>query len=283
MRALHWIEPSEGGVSEPNRHTGDLNPQLRLARCINACARLLLHDATDHDPALAVLAYLKEATGMAGVSLFRRRQGEDDGIAFDWLCQTTDGTMEGCRWSAETVGSLSDGHPVQFTHQDVCRDDSDRPGIYQGCGGLLIPIQVFGNWWGGMCLSGDDERLTGDEGLIQFLGTVADLFGVFFERRISSREDAESDKLAGALEMAGTVCHKLNQPMQVILGYASMVTSGDISEHDQICEIIQMIEDETRRMGIITKNLMGITQYRSVETPEVGAMCDIDNQPALSE
>jgi hypothetical protein len=61
-----------------------------------------------------------------------------------------------------------------------------------------------------------------------------------------------------------------------------MVTSGDISEPDQICEIIKMIEDETRRMGIITKNLMGITRYRSVETPEVGAMCDIDNPAALS-
>ena len=283
IRAPRWSDPSEGGVSNPNRHTGDLNPQLGLARCMNACARLLLHAATDQDPAVTVMAYLKEATGMAGVSLFRRQHGEDDGIAFDWLYQTTDGTMEGCRWSAETVASLADGHPAQFTHQDVCLADSARSEIPQGCAGLLIPIRVFGHWWGGMCLSDDDERLTRDEDLIQFLGTVADLFGVFFERRIASREDTESDKLAGALEMAGTVCHKLNQPMQVILGYASMVTSGDISEHDQICEIIQMIEDETRRMGIITKNLMGITQYRSVETREVGAMCDIDSQPALSE
>jgi hypothetical protein len=53
--------------------------------------------------------------------------------------------------------------------------------------------------------------------------------------------------------------------MQVILGYASMVTSGDISELDQIKEVVQLIEDETRQMGIITKNLMGITKNRGDE------------------
>jgi hypothetical protein len=65
--------------------------------------------------------------------------------------------------------------------------------------------------------------------------------------------------------------------MQVILGYASMVSSGDISEPGQVREIVKMIEDETRRMGIITKNLMGITKFRTVETPDVGSLCDVDH------
>jgi signal transduction histidine kinase len=150
-----------------------------------------------------------------------------------------------------------------------------------GHSGLIIPINVFGAWWGGLCLDCGSTKVDEDTPVFESFVTTADFLGVFFERQMVSREHTESDKLAGALEMAGTVCHKLNQPMQVILGYASMVTSGDIREPDQVCDIVKMIEDETRRMGIITKNLMGITKYRTVETPEVGSMCDVDSPTAL--
>lgn len=282
MRALSRIDISHDGWPDPDSKTGDLIPQLRLALGINTCARLLLHDTAEKDPAASVLTFIEEATGMDRVALFRKLTADDNEIAFDWLGPATDDTMERCCWSAETVASLVDGTPVQISHQDGFAGDPSHSEIPRALSGLIIPIQVFGQWWGGMFLARNDDTFSGDESITQFLGTVADLFGVFFERQIASREDAESDKLVGALEMAGTVCHKLNQPMQVILGYASMVTSGDISEPDQICEVIKMIEDETRRMGVITKNLMGITKYRSVETPEVGAMCDIDNPAVLA-
>ena len=134
------------------------------------------------------------------------------------------------------------------------------------------------NGGGGLWLSGPDASLFEDETILQALNTIADLLGIRFERQMKTSENAARDKLAGALEMAGTVCHKLNQPMQVILGYASMVTSGDINEPAQVREIVKMIEEETRRMGIITKNLMGITKYHTVETPDGGSMCDVDTE-----
>ena len=282
MRALSRTDMAHDGWPDLDSETGDLPPQLRLALGINTCARLLLHDPTENDPTASVLTYIEEATGMTSAALFRKLTAEDDEIVFDWLDPTTDDTMGDFGWSAETVACLADGKPVRISHQDGFARGHAQAKWPQASSGLIIPIQVFGKWWGGMFLACKGDAFSGNESMIQFLGTLADLFGVFFERQIASREDAQSDKLAGALEMAGTVCHKLNQPMQVILGYASMVTSGDISEPDQICEIIKMIEDETRRMGIITKNLMCITKYRSVETPEVGAMCDIDNPAALS-
>ena len=282
MRALNRSEIDQDGWPDLDSDAGDLSPQLRLALGINTCARLLLHETTERDPAASVLTCIKAATGMTSVALFRQLAAEGDEIVFDWLGAAADDTMVDCCCSAETVACLADGKPVQISHHGGFTGDHSQAEMPPALSGLIIPIQVFGKWWGGMFLSRKGDAFSGDESMIQFLGTLADLFGVFFERQIASREDAESDKLVGALEMAGTVCHKLNQPMQVILGYASMVTSGDISEPDQICEIIKMIEDETRRMGIITKNLMGITKYRSVETPEVGAMCDIDNPAALS-
>ena len=102
--------------------------------------------------------------------------------------------------------------------------------------------------------------------LAQQLCATAGFFSAYFERNRSAVEHEEKTKLAGALEMAGVVCHKLNQPMQVILGYASMVTSGDIRDGQQIIDIVKLVEDETRKMGIITKNLMGITRLHDAGT-----------------
>ena len=130
---------------------------------------------------------------------------------------------------------------------------------------LLLPLTVCGTWWGSLCIESRQDACHWTIDQVQNMETVAALFSVFYERQHMADGYQERDKLSGALEMAGTVCHKLNQPMQVILGYASMVTSGDISEPDQIKEVVQLIEDETRQMGIITKNLMGITKNRGDE------------------
>lgn len=130
---------------------------------------------------------------------------------------------------------------------------------------LLLPLAVCGAWWGLLCIESKQAERQWTIDQVNSLETVAALFSVFYERHHMADGYQERDKLSGALEMAGTVCHKLNQPMQVILGYASMVTSGDISEPDQIKEVVQLIEDETRQMGIITKNLMGITKNRGDE------------------
>ena len=130
---------------------------------------------------------------------------------------------------------------------------------------IFVPLTVLGRWWGFLCieaLQAHMEKLPAEE---NHLETVGALFSVFYERQHAVQGFHERKELSGALDMAGTVCHKLNQPMQVILGYASMITSGDISEKEQIIEIVQLIENETRQMGIITKNLMGITKNRGVE------------------
>ena len=129
----------------------------------------------------------------------------------------------------------------------------------------FAPLIVSGKWWGFLCVEASQTGMAVLPAQKSHLETVGALFSVFYERQDAVEGFHERKELSGALEMAGTVCHKLNQPMQVILGYASMVTSGDISEKDQIIEIVQLIEDETRQMGITTKNLMGITKNRGTE------------------
>ncbi len=265
----------------------DIMHQLKVAQDINASVRKLLYNDSGNDAAPMVLEKIRGIAGMETLALFEKQTGREEEIYFEWRYPTgSDHGAEG-EWAAyrparEVILKLAEGKPARVDAQLIRADGDSAASPSDTQNGLIFPIQVFGEWWGGLCLDCGTADVGGDTPLFGAFATTADLLGIFFERQIATRENVESDKLAGALEMAGTVCHKLNQPMQVILGYASMVTSGDISEPAQVCEIVKMIEDETRRMGIITKNLMGITKYRSVETPEVGSMCDIDGQSAIS-
>ncbi len=267
-------------VDEDSQVSG-LMRQLVVAQKINRHARALLHADTHSDAAHKILERIRQITGMEALSIFTKQAGEDDVMRFEWCCRTGNGsgTDDAPEWFSLT-SAMCERLAVKkpFRAAMASTGGTDTSDSRDECVpiDLIIPINVFGTWWGGLCLDGGPTEVGEETPVFESLVTAADFLGVYFERQIASRESTESDKLAGALEMAGTVCHKLNQPMQVILGYASMVTSGDISDPDQVCDIVKMIEDETRRMGIITKNLMGITQYRTVETPEVGSMCDVD-------
>jgi len=83
----------------------------------------------------------------------------------------------------------------------------------------------------------------------------------------------ESEKLQGVIEMAGAVCHELNQPMQVVSGYSELVLMNievDNPLHDDLIKI----KDQIDRMGNITKNLMGVTKYETKDYLE-GKIIDI--------
>ncbi|MCP3875740.1 MAG: hypothetical protein GY699_21625 [Desulfobacteraceae bacterium] len=72
----------------------------------------------------------------------------------------------------------------------------------------------------------------------------------------------QKEKLQGVLEMAGAVCHELNQPMQVILG-ASQMMSFDVEKNDPIQDQIKLMDEHIVRMGVITQKLMNITKYKT--------------------
>ncbi len=69
-------------------------------------------------------------------------------------------------------------------------------------------------------------------------------------------------KLQGVLEMAGAVCHELNQPLHVVSGYCEMLLS-DLSEGDPHADALRIIKREVERIGELTRKIMGVTQYRT--------------------
>ncbi|MGE0084540.1 MAG: response regulator [Desulfococcaceae bacterium] len=86
-------------------------------------------------------------------------------------------------------------------------------------------------------------------------------------------------KLQGVLEMAGTVCHEINQPLQSILGYSELLLM-EVKPGDPLYDKIAKIRDQIDKMGKITQKLMKITKYKTKNYLH-GQIIDIDGASDL--
>jgi sigma-B regulation protein RsbU (phosphoserine phosphatase) len=94
-------------------------------------------------------------------------------------------------------------------------------------------------------------------------------------------EVAMRQKLQGVLEMAGAICHELNQPLYVVSGYSEMLLQ-DMDENDPHAETIRTIKTEIDRIGEITRKIMHITQYRTKDYLGGQAIVDIQESSAVA-
>jgi len=84
----------------------------------------------------------------------------------------------------------------------------------------------------------------------------------------------EEEKLEGVLQMAGAVCHELNQPMQSISGFSQLLIM-DMPEDDPKFEYLKIVKEQIDKMAEITKKLMRITKYETVDYIESTKIIDI--------
>ncbi len=118
------------------------------------------------------------------------------------------------------------------------------------------------------------------EGLLWLSGIAGIWFCLYFlNRQIVHRLRAEEElreheKLQGVMEMAGAVCHELNQPMQAISGYSELVMMA-LEDDNPIYKKNMAIKQQIERMANITKKLMKITKYETSNYHEV-KIIDID-------
>ena len=110
---------------------------------------------------------------------------------------------------------------------------------------------------------------------------VADLENRAVEHERAEQRRLEREKLQGVLEMAGAVCHELNQPLQVLLGYCGLLLR-DMSQDNPLYGYVDEIRGRVSRMGEITGKLMGITAYETKEYLEGTKIIDIDKASSLS-
>jgi DNA-binding response OmpR family regulator len=72
----------------------------------------------------------------------------------------------------------------------------------------------------------------------------------------------EKERLIGVLEMAGAICHELNQPLQVIQLYTEAIVPSSLRDK-AARDSLEQIRKQTLRMGQITRKIMHITKYES--------------------
>mgnify|MGYP001211790771 CR=1 FL=1 len=94
-------------------------------------------------------------------------------------------------------------------------------------------------------------------------------------QRILTQKLLEEGRFKGVLEMAGAVCHELNQPMQAIIGHCQLLMM-DVSEDQPLYQDLSEIKGQIDRMAKITKRLMGITRYKTCDYVGGGRIVDID-------
>ncbi len=86
---------------------------------------------------------------------------------------------------------------------------------------------------------------------------------------------AEEEKLNAALETAGGICHKLNQPLQFVLGSLQILMMDigpDKPRHKELAVILEHVE----KMGEITRSLADITRFRTRRHAGGQSILDID-------
>nr|NJM02378.1 hypothetical protein [Desulfobacula sp.] len=79
------------------------------------------------------------------------------------------------------------------------------------------------------------------------------------------------EKLQGVLEMAGAICHEINQPLQTILGYSTLFEDNESISPGDLLEI----KKQAIRIGDITRRLSNITRYKTLEYPGDTRIIDI--------
>jgi len=91
----------------------------------------------------------------------------------------------------------------------------------------------------------------------------------------NQKEQLIQEKNKGALEMSGTLCHELNQPLQNISGYTELIKLH-INDEDAIKKYIDKINNEIGRMADLTKKIMKITSYSTKSYPGAHDIIDIN-------
>ncbi|MFO7912565.1 MAG: response regulator [Desulfotignum sp.] len=72
----------------------------------------------------------------------------------------------------------------------------------------------------------------------------------------------ERERLQGVLEMAGAICHELNQPLQIVSGHCEILVM-DMENTDPHYKTVETIKTNITRLGKLTRKIMQITSYQS--------------------
>lgn len=85
----------------------------------------------------------------------------------------------------------------------------------------------------------------------------------------------EEERLLGIMEISNTLAHKLNQYLQVIMGYVSLMTLEMNPEH-QCYDYLNRILEQLENIRVTTYMLSNINRYVVIQRPDGRRMFDLD-------
>ncbi len=95
-------------------------------------------------------------------------------------------------------------------------------------------------------------------------------------RKQAEAELLQKEKLQAAVEMAGAVCHEMNQPMQVALVQLAECMVMDEFEDEPIKQKAENIRQQLNALREMSRKLMHITRYETRDYVEGEKIIDID-------
>ncbi len=95
-------------------------------------------------------------------------------------------------------------------------------------------------------------------------------------RKTAEEEGLQREKLRGVLEMAGAVCHELNQPMQEAMFSCSDLLGEEPLTPEEFHEKAARIKAQLNRMANMTRRLMRITKYETIDYINGEKIIDIE-------
>jgi len=95
------------------------------------------------------------------------------------------------------------------------------------------------------------------------------------ELRREREERLQRERLQGVLEMAGAVCHELNQPMQVLSSYCELSLKTAM-EGNPLNGHLKGIVEKIDNMAVIVRKLERIASYETKVYIEGKRIIDID-------
>jgi signal transduction histidine kinase len=106
------------------------------------------------------------------------------------------------------------------------------------------------------------------------------LLGYMFVRQ--RQVQTQEARLQGVLELAGAACHELNQPLQVVMGYAYLL-ADEVEKHAPLRVQLETIIGEIDKMSRILRKIQNITHYETLDYLDGVKIIDIEKASRIED
>jgi two-component system NtrC family sensor kinase len=114
----------------------------------------------------------------------------------------------------------------------------------------------------------------------QFVGTVNVLKNITAQKRLETQL-IQSEKLAAIGELATSLAHEINNPLQGILGCLDLIRA-DLTHNPRSLEFLEMIRDEIDRLATIVQRLLNFYRPAGETSALFDVRAAVENILALS-